>query len=262
VVTKEVWSMSETPLPHSISDLPDDRSGAGDIRPRKRHHTGQNRAVSAFAPGHLAPRSEPPAASLQADDVAFAVALRSAGVASELTETELARLVPALSSGDPRARRTDLLIAYYAASGDPLAAQRRQATDRWFLYRAEDGLNAPQLLARLLNVVPELSGTELERVGGSNGTLVLRVGDDVCALEDEREGEGDNGPTVSVCDLVRAINVLLDRRLVRARIVGLLGDGTREAYVGLPSVTAAIALSSADYLAVADAEALLDLTGW
>lgn len=255
--------MSETPLPQSASDLPDERSGTGDIRPRKRSHhtTGQNRAVSAFAPGQATPRSNPPMASaVPTEDAQFAAALRASGIASELTETELARLIPQLDSSEPHTRRTDLLHAYYEAGGDALAAQRRQATDRWFLYRADDGLNAPQLLARLLNVVPELSGAELERVGGENGTLVVRAGDDVCALEDEREGEG--GATVSVCDLVRAINVLLDRRLVRARIVGLWCDGTREAYVGLPSVTSAITLSNADYLAVADAEALLDLTGW
>ena len=250
--------MSETPLPQFVSELPDDRSGIGDIRPRKRSHTGQNRAVSAFAPGHIATRVE--ATDLSEEELAFVGALRAAGVATELTDDELARIAPDMRSTDPRGRRTDLLAAYYAAAGDALTAQRRQATDRWFLYRSEDELTAPQLLARLLNVVPELSGAELERVGGQNGTLVVRAGEDICALEDERDDDG--GPTVSVCDLVRAINVLLDRRLVRARIVGLLGDGTREAYVGLPSVTAAIALSSADYLAVVDAEALLDLTGW
>jgi hypothetical protein len=196
-----------------------------------------------------------------ADEQDFVSALRAAGVASELTETELAKLLPRVQASNAYTRRTELLSAYYDASGDALAAQRRRATDRWYLFRAEDRLNAAQLLAGLLNVVPELFGAELERVGGPDGTLVLRAGDDVCAIEDEREEE-PGLVTVSVCDLVRAINVLLDRRLVRARIVGLIGDGEREAYVGLPSVTAAIALSSADYLAAIDAEALLDLTGW
>lgn len=256
--------MSETPLPQLLNDAPDDRSGTGDVRPRRRSQTGQNRAVSAFAPGQGVPRSDPPPGStppVSPEDAAFVAAIRAAGIASELTEAELARLVPNLPSGDVCVRRTDLLAAYYEAGGDALAAQRRQATDRWYLFRAEDGLSASQLLAGLLGVVPELNGAELERVGGAHGTLVVRAGDDVCALEDEREDEPGQ-VTVSVCDLVRAINVLLDRRLVRARIVGLIGDGAREAYVGLPSVTAAITLSSGDYLAVADAEALLDLTGW
>jgi len=255
--------MSETPLPHPISDAPDDRAGVADIRARKRSHTGQNRAVSAFAPGQAAAaRSEPALAPVPSgDEQSFVSALRTAGIASELSETELARLLPRLQASNAYTRRIELLSAYYEAGGDALAAQRRQATDRWYLFRAPDRLNAAQLLSGLLNVVPELSGAELERVGGQDGTLVLRVGDDVCALEDEREEE-PGLVTVSVCDLVRAINVLLDRRLVRARMVGLIGDGEREAYVGLPSVTAAIALSSADYLAAIDAEALLDLTGW
>lgn len=284
--------MSETPLPQTLSamhsaDAPDETSSTGEFRARRRSTSAELRPVSAFAPGHgtgthgqvgnghgshdRGRTSEPPAvgvapaAAVSADDERFVAALRASGVASELTEGELARVASALSgrSGGFEApgRRLDILTAYYAADNDALAAQRRQATDRWFSYRASEGLNAPQLLARLLDVVPELQGTALERVGGSDGTLVLRAGDDVCALEDEREEQAGN-TTVSVCDLVRAINVLLDRRSVRARLVGLIGDGKREAYLGLPSVTAAIVLSSADYLTVADAEALLDLTGW
>jgi len=288
--------MSETPLPQILSamqsaDAPDETSTTGEFRARRRSSTADLRPVSAFAPGHgtgthgsgsgsnheRSRNSEPPASAVapSADDLRFATALRSSGIASELTDAELAR---ALARADtqlhgraaPAARRLDILAAYYAAENDALAAQRRQATDRWFLFHATDGLTAAQLLARLLDVVPELQGTELERVGGHDGTLVVRAGDDVCALEDEREEEPPTpsssgearASTISVCDLVRAINVLLDRRSVRARLVGLIGDGGREAYVGLPSVTSAIVLSSADYLAVADAEALLDLTGW
>jgi hypothetical protein len=287
--------MSETPLPQTLSamqsaDAPDETATTGEFRARRRSSTTDLRPVSAFAPGHATSRSEPPASSsahaqgtLSQADLDFVAALRSAGVAGELSDTELARSAALVAARDTRhalgraagadgareseraphavaARRLDLLTAYYRADQDALASQRRQATDRWFLFHAADALTAPQLLARLLDVVPELQGTELERVGGRNGTLVLRAGDDVCALEDE-EVEGRES-TISVCDLVRAINVLLDRRAVRARLVGLIGDGRREAYLGLPSVTAAITLSSADYLAVSDAEALLDLTGW
>lgn len=284
--------MSETPLPQTLSamhsaDAPDETASTGEFRARRRSTSAELRPVSAFAPGHgtgthgqvgnghgshdRGRTSEPPPASVlpsravSADDQRFVAALRASGVASELTEGELARVVailPARSGAfEASGRRLDILAAYYAAENDALAAQRRQATDRWFSYRASEGLNAPQLLARLLDVVPELQGTSLERVGGSDGTLVLRAGDDVCAFEDERE-EHPGISTVTVCDLVRAINVLLDRRSVRARLVGLIGDGKREAYLGLPSVTSAIVLSSADYLTVADAEALLDLTGW
>jgi len=294
--------MSETPLPQTLSamqsaDAPDETSTTGEFRARRRNSTADLRPVSAFAPGHgngnheRGRGSEPPASAVapSADDQRFAAALRSSGVASELTDAELARATAQLHgraavgarTDEPRpstpsgpARRLDLLVAYYGVEHDPLAAQRRQATDRWFLFQAADALTAPQLLARLLDVVPELQGTQLERVGGHDGTLVVRAGDDVCALEDEREedGRGQSTPgsgaaeprvsSISVCDLVRALNVLLDRRSVRARLVGLIGDGSREAYLALPSVTSAIVLSSGDYLAVADAEALLDLTGW
>jgi hypothetical protein len=298
--------MSETPLPQTLSamhsaDAPDETSTTGEFRARRRSTSAELRPVSAFAPGHgtgthsqigsgngshdrngheRGRTSEPPASALAptpsvtADDVRFAAALRSSGIASELTDAELARAIASQpgrgATQSAPGRRLDLLASYYSAENDALAAQRRQATDRWFMFQAAEGLSAPQLLARLLDVVPELQGTALERVGGSDGTLVVRAGDDVCALEDERDEQPSSSPradaphasTISVCDLVRAINVLLDRRGVRARLVGLIGDGQREGYLGLPSVTAAIVLSSADYLAVADAEALLDLTGW
>lgn len=249
--------MSQTPPPQSLVDTPDDRASPGEGRPRKRH-ASSSRPVSAFAPG----RSDVVATggAPTPEDLHFVGALRSAGVVAELTDTELARAARFVHASDPASRRMELLTAYYDAE-DPLAAQRRRATDRWFLFAADEGLNATQLLSRLLLVVPELAGSELERVGGHDGTLVLRAGDDVCALEDELEVE-PGMCTVSVSDLVRAVNVLLDRRVVRARLVGLLGDGTREAYLGLPSVTAAIGLSNGDYLAAVDAEALLDLTGW
>ncbi|MDB4974408.1 MAG: hypothetical protein JWN48_2749 [Myxococcaceae bacterium] len=275
MVTKEVWSMSETPLPQIASamhsDAPEGTANTGEYRARKRSITGDLRPVSAFSPGHRG--HEPPAsasppasqATLSEDERSFVAALRAAGIASELNEAEQARTAAHIRGEGRPARRLSLLASYYEAEHDALAGQRRKASDRWFLFDSAEGLNAHQLLARLLDIVPELQGTELERVGGRDGTLVLRDDDDVCALEDEQELEGREAPpysTISVCDLVRAINVLLDRRAVRVRLVGLIGDGTREGYLGLPSVAAGIALSSADYLAVADAEALLDLTGW
>lgn len=279
VVTKEVWSMSQTPLPQTMSalpsaDAPEELATTGEFRARKRTPSATNRPVSAFAPGQTGrgsdqPPAQRPSTPPSADELAFAAALRSAGVAQELDDIELARTLALPEGARARAaqassrasRRIDMLAAYYAAVHDPLAAQRRQATDRWYLYQASDALDASQLLTRLLDMVPELSGAQLERLGGPDGPLVLRSGEDICALEDERE-DPPGQPTLSVCDLVRAINVLLERRMVRARLVGLLGDGAREAYLALPSVTAAITLSNADYLATADAESLLDLTGW
>jgi hypothetical protein len=261
--------MSQTPLPTTMSVLPvadalDETATTGEFRARKRTPSTSNRPVSAFAPGQSARGSDPPPgyrSTPTSEELAFATALRAAGVAQELDETELARSLQGARGESRASRRLDLLAAYYAADHDPLAAKRRQATDRWYLHHAADAVDATQLLARLLDLVPELAGAELERLGGHDGPLVLRHYEDICALEDERQ-DGPGLLTLSVCDLVRAINVLLERRAVRARLVGLLGDGHREAYLALPSVTSAITLSNADYLAAVDAESLLDLTGW
>jgi hypothetical protein len=255
---------SRTEEPHA-STSQDETATTGEFRARKRTPSTSNRPVSAFAPGQTGRGSEPPPQRKSTppgpEELAFATALRAAGVAQELDETELGRTLQAARGQSRASRRIDLLAAYYAADHDPLAAKRRQATDRWYLHHAADTVDANQLLARLLDLVPELAGAQLERLGGHDGPLVLRHWEDICALEDERE-EVAGQPTLSVCDLVRAINVLLERRTVRARLVGLLGDGQREAYLALPSVTAAITLSNADYLSAADAETLLDLTGW
>jgi hypothetical protein len=108
--------------------------------------------------------------------------------------------------------------------------------------------------------VPELSGAHLERVGSASGTLVIRLGEHICALDDEHEERG--AARVGVHEVVRALNVLLERKGVRARLVGLLGDGAREAYLGLPSLTSALALTEADYLTAPDIETLMSLTAW
>lgn len=198
---------------------------------------------------------------LTSDDFGYASALRAAGIASELHGAEIARIARHVVSGERRARHLDLLFAYYAAGGDPLVSRRRMVTDRWFIYSARQSLNLGQVLGRLLGVLPEIAAARLERVGGSEGTLVVRCGDHVCALEDELE-EGPDGRTVSVAGLVRALNVLLDRSGVRARLIGLFGDGSREAYVGIASLASAVPLAQADFLNVTDAEGLMEQTGW
>jgi hypothetical protein len=84
----------------------------------------------------------------------------------------------------------------------------------------------------------------------------------VCALEDELEDDSVEGRSVSVAGMVRALNVLLDRQGVRARLIGLFGDGSREAYVGIASLASAVPLAQADFLSVMDAEGLMEQTGW
>jgi len=256
--------MSETPVPETRMDAAGAEASASDSWQRKKTGASPGRPVSAFA-------SVPPiAAQLGAgmtpesdatNLAAFVAAVRAAGMMRELGDAELEHHQAKTADADGAvARRLDLLDRYYEAEGDAVRSLRRRATDRWVLHRAGDRISAAQLLSRLLSVLPELSGTNLERVGSSSGTLVLRLGEHVCALDDDAD---DNGAqSVSVHEMVRALNVLLDRKGIRARLVGLLGDGQREGYIGLPSLTAAVGLLEADYLTPTDVETLMALTGW
>lgn len=253
--------MSETPLPYTLVDDPDLDAGAEGSRPRRRSNSA-SRPVSAFAPTRGS-RPPPPAEAspLSHEDCDFVTALHEANVALELDGLELTRAARFLRGEHKPARRIDLLEAYYAADGDPILSQRRKATDRWFVYGVEEALHATELVHRLLSVTPELGSARLELIGGSDGPLILRAGEHVCGLEDDRID--DMGRlTVSVRDVVRAFNVLLDRHGVRTRLVGLFGDGVREAYFGQASMGSAIALANAQYLDAPDAETLMQRTAW
>jgi hypothetical protein len=260
--------MSETPFPSTLLDEPDANSGASES-PKRRRTTTSHRPVSAFAPAGTpssvgSPASQAvsgdgdAAAMAGASDADFVAALRDAGVAADLHGQELTRAARAVRHTETNARRIDLLDAYYGAGGDALTSQRRRAMDRWFPYNASQRLDATELVIRAQMVLPELPAARLERIGGA---LVLRAGEHVCALEDEQDDLPD-APSISVRDLVRAFNVLLERHNVRVRLVGLIGDGQREVYLGLRTVAAAMALVKGDYLEPADAETLVDLTNW
>jgi hypothetical protein len=254
--------MSETPVPEYRRDYDDDGNVVSEARLRKKSQSG--RPVSAFGTSPTLVKVDTPPSTPAGDpgEAGLVAGLQGAGILRELSLSELDRIVRALPDSTPEARRISLLEAYYGATTDAVAALRRRATDRWFLFSAGDMLGAPQLVQRLLGVLPEIAGAHLERVGGSSrgqGTLVMRLGDHVCAVDEEQSGRDAN---VSVQEIVRTMNVLLERKNVRARLVGLIGDGEREGYLGLPSLSSALALVEAGYLTAADVETLMGLTAW
>lgn len=258
--------MSETPVPEYRRDYEDDGNVASEARVRKKSQSG--RPVSAFGTSPTLVKVDTPASmsTSTADgdpgEAGLVAGLQAAGILRELSLSELDRIMRALPEAAAPTRRLTLLEAYYGANTDAVAALRRRATDRWFMFSAGDTIGAPQLVQRLLGVLPEIAGAHLERVGGKapgQGTLVMRLGDHVCAVDEEQAGRD---ASVSVQEVVRTMNVLLERKNVRARLVGLFGDGEREGYVGLPSLSSALALVESGYLTAPDIETLMSLTAW
>ncbi len=231
------------------------------------------------------PKSEPPSRisippgrlagpRLDADDRAFWQALRDANLLEELDPDGLVRMSAELSESDSERRRIALLELYYAADGEPVTAARRRRADRFFLQRIGEPATAAGLVARLAELAPELPEVTLERIGGSDGPLVLRSGEHMAAVLDDYEEETDTGefdlteaearrraPMVTVRGLVRAVNVLLDRFGVRQRLVNLRGDDEREVYVGV-GVTEAVLLVNAGHLEDETPEDVMNLGAW
>jgi hypothetical protein len=123
-------------------------------------------------------------------------------------------------------------------------------------------------------VAPELARLRFERIGTDDGPLVLRIGEHICAV-DEGEDDDDVGPgeeqdvdlsaldgaSVTVRNLVRAANVLLDREGVERRFILLRCDGRREAFCGL-DLNRAMELCSLGLLEEKSASRLLEFGGW
>jgi hypothetical protein len=212
---------------------------------------------------------------LDPDDQLFLDAMSAAGLLEELDEEELLRLASEVGEGEPDERCVTLLELYYDAGGDEEAAERRRRKDRFFLQRVDQPATASGLVARLVELTPELAEVTLERIGGGDGPLVLRSGEHFAAVLDDYDEETDTGeldireaelrksgvPMVTVRGLVHALNVLLDRRGVRERLVALRGDAEREIYAGL-GVTEAMQLTRSGYLEDDDAEDVMDLGAW
>lgn len=213
---------------------------------------------------------------LDEDDRVFLDALRAVRLLGELDAEELLRVASEVPEGaDEDARRATLLELYYDAAGDSGASARRRRADRFFMQRVGEPATAAGLVARLVELTPELPEVGLERIGGQDGPLVVRAGEHVVAVLDDDEEDLESGefdlaegerpesgvPMVTVRGLVRALNVLLDRHGVRERLVSLCGDEAREVYVGL-GVGEAMQLVRAGYLEDDDAEEVMELGAW
>lgn len=244
----------ETPLPQPLPLQPPGATGPEHTGVVRRSPSRPPVAMSAFSPGTAN------VSDLRDEDTVFFEALASAGLGAQLKDDELERVVRTARSAAPAGRRLDLLGAYYAGESIDVGSERC-AHDRWFLHDAEDAATAASTVARLLRVWPELVEAQLERIGGEEGMLVVRSGEHFCAIEDEAPEEGGIC-SVSVREIVRSFNVLLDRKGHRRRLVGLRGDGRREAYVGLASIADAMALCQKGYLAEDDPEIIMHLAAW
>ncbi len=231
----------------------------------------QSSPSGAPPPASRPPPSAAPPPTPEEADQRFIQALRGAHLIEDMSDGLLAVLLEGIAPNpNSDARRLDLLLAYFGGAGDAEAAQRRIASDRFLMHDGNDPQSAPEFVARLCGLAPELGHVELERIGSSEGPLVLRHGDHLAAVTDMEDDDLDTGeidlseldnPSVTIRGLVVAVNVLLGQMDVRARFVPLAGDGEREAFVAV-GVAEASALLKAGCLELEKAERLLEFCAW
>lgn len=212
---------------------------------------------------------------LDEEDVAFIEALKKAGLLTELDSDELLKMASEVEEEETDTRWVEMLAVYFRAGGDREIADRRKMADGYFIQRLGAPATAAGLVGRLDALFPELDEVSLERIGGEDGPLVVRAGEHFCAVLDETEesldtdqvdlsdlDDEDKGPPmVTVRGLVRATNVLLDRHMVRDRLISLRGDDEREVYVRL-GITEAMTLAREGYLEDDDPEDVMELAAW
>jgi hypothetical protein len=176
------------------------------------------------------------------EDLRFVNELSAAGLLDDLHGEELARITRTITEvDDPGKRQLDLLLAYYDVGRDLNASEARRRKDRFYMLANEDVVSAPNIVARLAQLNPELGDDViLERLGGEDGPLVLRAGEHVVGVVDEYEEtletdeidlRGLEAETITLRGIVQAVNILLGRAGAAHRMVPLLGDDAREAYV-------------------------------
>ena len=165
-------------------------------------------------------------------DREFVDLLQVVGLASELDTNHLHSVTNDLAETRIDVRRMDILERYYKANGDNRTASQRKRSDRLIVHNASDRVTARALIERMSALVPEVATTELQRIGGQDGPLVLRSGDNLSAITDDDIEMSEEG-TLSVKSIVRAFNRLIAYTSLSFRFVPLVSDESREIYVAL-----------------------------
>jgi len=203
-------------------------------------------------------REEAPGPSKRDED--FVRLLHAAGLACELDVKQLPTLTADIEESRVDSRRMDILELYYRGNGDASVASRRRGSDRFFMHNDYFSFNAHQLVASLATLNPELASVSLQRIGTSDGPLVLRAGENFSAVIDEDDEDASPG-TVAVRALVRALNALLAKLRVDERLVPLVPDESRELYVGVTE-DGAMTLLQGGCMELSAVAALREFASW
>jgi hypothetical protein len=211
----------------------------------------------------------PPAEDMRAEehdspyskrDEEFVRLLHAAGLACELDDRQLENIALAIEQSRVDSRRMDILASYYRGDEDPSVGARRRLSDRFFMRNDHVPATAHQLVSRLANLNPEVGEVSLQRIGGDDGPLVLRSGEQFSAVTDE-DDENAEPDTVAVRALVRALNALLAKAEVDERLVPLIPDESRELYVGVTE-EGAMTLLQGGCTELSAVAALREFAGW
>jgi hypothetical protein len=193
-------------------------------------------------------------------DEEFVRLLHAAGLACELDVRQLERIALDIEQSQVDSRRMDILASYYRGDEDPSVGARRRLSDRFFMRNDHVPATAHQLVSRLANLNPEVGEVSLQRIGGEDGPLVLRSGEQFSAVSDEDDEKAESD-TVAVRALVRALNALLAKANVDERLVPLVPDESRELYVGVTE-QGAMTLLQGGCTELSAVAALREFAGW
>ena len=137
--------------------------------------------------------------------------------------------------------------------------------------RDQDAQSAVSVVERLSEVLPELPGLCIQRIGeGDESALLLCSGEQIAGVVDDYELQLDTDEvdlrvledrTLSVRSIVHAVNMLLERIGIEDRLISLKADLHREVYVAL-NREAAERLAKASRIDEIDAEETIEHSCW